>query len=71
MQAKRAVLAVLRVQPAPDLVDSLLQPVTDEHEDLWISVVENELVSDIQQQHALYPSAGVTESAYKLEDIRA
>jgi len=71
VQAKRGVLAILRVQPAPDLVESLLQPVTDKHEDLWIEVVENELVSDLQRQHTRYPSAGVTDAAYKLEDIRA
>ena len=35
VQAKRAVLAILRVQPAKDLVESLMQPVTDEHEQAW------------------------------------
>ncbi|KAF8332668.1 uncharacterized protein EI90DRAFT_683028 [Cantharellus anzutake] len=71
VQAKRGVLAVLRVQPAPDLVESLLQPVTDAHEDLWVVIVNNELVHDMQQQqHSRYPSAAVTDSAYRLEDIR-
>ena len=73
VQAKRGVLAVLRVQPASDLVESLLQPVTEEHEVLWDEIVENELIYDnAQQQNSRrVPSTGVTDSAYRLEDIRS
>jgi Ras GTPase-activating-like protein IQGAP2/3 len=75
VQAKRGVLAVLRVQPAPNLVASLVEPVTEEHECLWEEIVENELVHDQaraqQQNHGRQPSAGVAESAYRLEDIRS
>lgn len=73
MQAKRGVLAVLRVQPAADLVESLVEPVTDAHEDLWEEVVNTELVyNEIQEQRQRrQPSTGVTESAYRLEDIRS
>jgi Ras GTPase-activating-like protein IQGAP2/3 len=73
VQAKRGVLAVLRVQPATDLVESLLQPVTEVHEVLWDEIVENELIYDnAQQQNARrMPSNGVNESAYRLEDIQS
>lgn len=61
------------MQPAADLVESLVEPVTDEHEDLWEEVVNTELVyTEIQEQRQRrQPSTGVTESAYRLEDIRS
>ncbi|KAF8320672.1 hypothetical protein DL93DRAFT_2107201 [Clavulina sp. PMI_390] len=72
VQAKRGVLAVLRVQPAADLVESLLQEVTDEHEYLWEEVVTKELVytERQEQRHGRQASAAVADSAYRLEDIR-
>lgn len=72
VQAKRGVLAVLRVQPATDLVESLVAPVTEEHEYLWDEVVNTEIVHNQmqEQQQRRQPSTGVTESAYRLEDIR-
>lgn len=73
VQAKRGVLAVLRVQPAADLVESLVEPVTDQHEDLWEDIVNTELVYDEmqEQRRRREPSSGVTDSAYRLEDIRS
>jgi len=72
VQAKRGVLAVLRVQPAANLVESLVEAVTDEHEDLWEEIVNTELVyTEMQEQrHGRQPSAGVNDSAYRLQDIR-
>ncbi|KAI0030222.1 hypothetical protein K488DRAFT_54701 [Vararia minispora EC-137] len=71
IQAKRTVLAILRVQPGKDLVESLMQPVTDDHEELWEEVLENEMEADSRMQHPRrMPSAMGQESAYRLEDIR-
>jgi Ras GTPase-activating-like protein IQGAP2/3 len=72
VQAKRGVLAILRVQPAKDLVESLMQPVTDVHEMTWEEIVENEMIMDHKQQRSKrQPSATGYESAYRLEDIRS
>lgn len=72
MQAKRGVLAVLRVQPAANLVESLVEPVTYAHEALWEEIVNTELVyNEMQEQrHGRQPSAGINDSAYRLQDIR-
>ncbi|KAH9006764.1 ras GTPase-activating protein [Lactarius hatsudake] len=72
VQAKRTVLAILRVQPAKDLVESLMQPVTAEHETTWEDILESEMESDHRLRHPRRaPSAAVQESAYRLEDIRS
>lgn len=70
VQAKRAVLAILRVQPAQDLVESLMQPVTDEHETIWEGILE-EMERDQMRQQRRMPSTAGAESAYRLEDIRS
>ncbi|KZV69162.1 hypothetical protein PENSPDRAFT_753609 [Peniophora sp. CONT] len=71
LQAKRAVLAILRVQPGKDLVEALMQPVTDEHEALWEEVIESEMEAEpMRAGHGRLPSAVAQESAYRLEDIR-
>lgn len=72
VQAKRTVLAILRVQPAKDLVESLMQPVSDEHEMMWEDILESEIESDHRLRHPRrMPSTAVPESAYRLEDIRS
>ena len=72
VQAKRTVLAILRVQPAKDLVESLMQPVSDEHEIMWEDILESEIESDHRLRHPRrMPSTAVQESAYRLEDIRS
>ncbi|KAG8965048.1 hypothetical protein FRC03_001003 [Tulasnella sp. 419] len=72
VQAKRGVLAILRVQPAKDLVESLMQPVTDEHEAIWEEIVEKELASDhLRQRKTRMPSTSGPDAAYRLEDIRS
>lgn len=72
VQAKRTVLAILRVQPAKDLVESLMQPVSDEHEMMWEDILESEMESDHRLRHPRrMPSTAAQESAYRLEDIRS
>ncbi|CAE6396286.1 unnamed protein product [Rhizoctonia solani] len=70
VQAKRGVLAILRVQPAKDLVESLMKPVTDNDEYAWEDIVDKELVTDRMLQKRRLPSQGAQDSAYRLEDIR-
>ncbi|KAG9120291.1 hypothetical protein FRC07_004278, partial [Ceratobasidium sp. 392] len=70
VQAKRGVLAILRVQPAKDLVESLMQPVTENDEYTWEDIVDKELVTDRMLQKRRLPSQGAQDSAYRLEDIR-
>lgn len=70
VQAKRAVLAILRVQPAKDLVESLMQPVTDEHEQAWEAILE-EMARDQMKYQRRMPSTTQADSAYRLEDIRS
>ena len=70
VQAKRAVLAILRVQPAKDLVESLMQPVTDEHEYVWEGILE-EMERDMMRHQRRMPSTHGGDAAYRLEDIRS
>ncbi|KAI0315982.1 hypothetical protein OF83DRAFT_1129415 [Amylostereum chailletii] len=72
IQAKRTVLAILRVQPGKDLVESLMQPVSDDHEALWEEVLETEMEADNRLHHPRrMPSVAAQESTYRLEDIRS
>lgn len=72
MQAKRGVLAVLRIQPGKDLVEALVQPPTEEQELLWEDIVENEMATDrMRERQRRMPSTAGGDSAYRLEDIRA
>jgi Ras GTPase-activating-like protein IQGAP2/3 len=70
VQGKRAVLAILRVQPAKDLVESLMQPVTDEHEVIWEGILEEMEIEQMRQNRRM-PSTAGADSAYRLEDIRS
>ncbi|TFK87060.1 hypothetical protein K466DRAFT_576027 [Polyporus arcularius HHB13444] len=70
VQAKRAVLAILRVQPAKDLVESLMQPVTDNDEFVWEGILE-ETERDVMRHQRRMPSTTGADSAYRLEDIRS
>lgn len=71
VQAKRGVLAILRVQPSKDLVAALLDPVTEEHEMLWEDIVDRELVTErMRQRRTRMPSTTGKDDAYRLEDIR-
>jgi hypothetical protein len=68
VQAKRAVLAILRVQPAKDLVEALMMPVTRDHEAIWVEIIENEMINNHKQQNRRMPSQANAE--YRLEDVR-
>lgn len=72
VQAKRTVLAILRVQPAKDLVECLMQPVSEEHEMFWEDIVDRELMTDhMRQRQRRMPSTTGAESAYRLDDIKS
>ncbi|THH19788.1 hypothetical protein EW146_g1464 [Bondarzewia mesenterica] len=71
IQAKRTVLAILRVQPGKDLVESLMQPVSDEHELMWEEVLETEMADNQLKHPRRMPSSTAQESGYRLEDIRS
>jgi len=61
-------LAILRVQPAQDLVDSLMRPVTEEDELRWEIIVTE---MDNEPANRRMPSTTGVESGYRLEDIRS
>ncbi|KAH7101116.1 hypothetical protein BKA62DRAFT_619136 [Auriculariales sp. MPI-PUGE-AT-0066] len=78
VQAKRGVLAILRVQPSNDLYDSLLQDVTEEHEGVWADIVDqqvaaNKLVAErVHPRNRREPSTMANEGGtYRLEDIQS
>ncbi|KAF9009085.1 hypothetical protein BDQ17DRAFT_1398182 [Cyathus striatus] len=71
VQAKRGVLAILRVQPAQDLLDSLMRSVTEADEMAWEEILEAELETEARQHPRRQPSAAANDSAYRLEDIRS
>lgn len=72
VQAKRSVLAILRVQPARDLLESLMRPVAEEDEQTWEDILQAEVENEHARQHPRrQPSAAVADSAYRLEDIRS
>lgn len=72
VQAKRGVLAILRVQPAQDLVESLMRPVTDDEEETWEQILEAEMESEqARQVPRRQRSEAAGDSAYRLEDIRS
>lgn len=71
VQAKRGVLAILRVQPAQDLVESLLRPVTDDDELVWEEILDAEMENEQMRHPGRQPSTTAAESAYRLEDIRS
>lgn len=63
-------LAILRVQPAKDLVEALMQPVTDEHEHAWEAILV-EMEKEQSKYQRRMPSTSHADSAYRLEDIRS
>ncbi|CAA7259744.1 unnamed protein product [Cyclocybe aegerita] len=71
VQAKRGVLAILRVQPAQDLLESLMRPVTENDEILWEEILDAEIENEMRQIPRRQPSTFANDSAYRLEDIRS
>ncbi|KAJ7744449.1 ras GTPase-activating protein [Mycena maculata] len=71
VQAKRGVLALLRVQPAQDLIESILRPVTDEEEQIWEEILEAEAENEQVGHGRRQASTTAPDSAYRLDDIRS
>ncbi|KAF8175380.1 hypothetical protein BJ912DRAFT_988665 [Pholiota molesta] len=71
VQAKRGVLAILRVQPAQDLLESLMRPVTENDEILWEDILDAEIENELRQMPRRQPSQVAADAAYRLEDIRS
>ncbi|KAJ7638716.1 hypothetical protein FB45DRAFT_409849 [Roridomyces roridus] len=71
VQAKRAVLAVLRVQPAQDLMEAIRMDVTDEDEQIWEDILEAEAQHEQIGHGRRQPSTVAADSAYRLDDIRS
>ncbi|KAJ6539341.1 ras GTPase-activating protein [Mycena capillaripes] len=71
VQAKRGVLALLRVQPAQDLIESILRPVTDEEEQIWEEILDAEAEHEQIGHSRRQPSTTAADSAYRLDDIRS
>jgi Ras GTPase-activating-like protein IQGAP2/3 len=73
VQAKRHILATLRVQSGKTLIDLLTRRVSDNEEWVWEEVVERDVARERARKHrsALppIPTAGGTD--YGLEDIRS
>ncbi|KAG8822729.1 hypothetical protein FRC17_009483, partial [Serendipita sp. 399] len=71
VRAKRGVLAILRVQPAKDLIEALMQTVTEDHEVLWEEIIDNEMNAE-RMKHRVRRMASTTQAddSYRLEDIR-
>lgn len=66
VQAKRGVLTILRVQPAQDLVESLMKPVTEAEELRWEEIIAE---MDNEPDNRRMPSTS-GDAGYRLEDIR-
>jgi len=71
VQAKRGVLAILRVQPAQDLIESLMRQVTEDDELMWEEILDAEMENEMRHNPRRQPSAFANDSAYRLEDIRS
>lgn len=70
VQAKRGVLAILRVQPAQDLLESLMRPVTERDETAWEDILEAEALTEQNRHHSRRQPSAIGNDAYRLEDIR-
>ncbi|KAG6899516.1 hypothetical protein C0993_009572 [Termitomyces sp. T159_Od127] len=71
VQAKRGVLAILRVQPAQDLWESLMRPVTEKDEIMWEEILDAEVESERMRDPRRQPSTFAPDAVYRLEDIRS
>ena len=68
VQAKRGVLAILRIQPAQDLVESLMRPVSDGDELRWERIIAE---MDNEPASRRMPSVSGGDAGYRLEDIQS
>ena len=71
VQAKRHVLAVLRVQTGKTLFEVLVDTPTDEHEQLWLDLVYRDMArEEAKRAHGVLPPTPV-EAEYQIESIRS
>ena len=73
VQAKRHILATLRVQTGKTLIDVLTRPVADNDEWIWEDVVEQDVARERARKHksSLPPVPMPSGTDYRLEDIRS
>jgi Ras GTPase-activating-like protein IQGAP2/3 len=72
VQAKRHILAVLRVQTGTTMIDVLTAPVTEEQEWMWEDVVRQDLHRDqVRNRKSQLPPVPNQGNDYRLEDIRS
>lgn len=72
VQAKRHILATLRVQSGATLIDVLTSPVKDEDEMIWEEVVQLDIHRERARRHkSSLPPLPTVGNDYRLEDIRS
>ena len=64
METKRCVLYIIRIQTGPDLLSIMVKPVTDDDEDRWAALIQEEILPDNDRQRSAY-----TDTASPLIDI--
>ena len=71
VQAKRHVLAVLRVQSGKTLFEVLVASPTQEHEQIWIELVHQDIMREEQKRIAGGLPATPVEKEYQIQSIRS
>lgn len=59
------------MQPAQDLLESLMRRVTEDDELMWEEILDAEMENEMRHTSRRQPSAVANDSAYRLEDIRS
>lgn len=67
METKRCALYIIRIQTGPDLLSVMVRPITDDDEDRWAQLVDEELVAN--RSSPKKRSAYTSESTNPLVDI--
>lgn len=71
VQAKRHVLAVLRVQSGKTLFEVLVNTPTQEHEQIWIELVHQDIMREEQKRVAGGLAPTPVEKEYQIQSIRS
>lgn len=72
VQAKRHILAVLRVQTGTTIIDILTAPVTDEQEWTWEDIIRQDVHRDqMRKRKSQLPPVPTQGNDYRLDDIRS
>ena len=70
METKRIVLYIIRTQTGPDLLSIMVRPITDEDEDKWDALIQEEMsLHDPNSRKRFAYSDGAAETATTLLDI--